>query len=99
MTVILNNSVMGGYGHHMPSASEKFGSNQLTGDYAGVAKALGAYAEKVHGASDVAAAIQRGAAATRDGKPVVLEFITKEEPVYPVAADQFSALSRQPQAV
>ena len=25
ITVILNNSVMGGYGHHMPTASERFG--------------------------------------------------------------------------
>jgi acetolactate synthase-1/2/3 large subunit len=85
MTVILNNSVMGGYGHHMPNASEQFRSNRLSGSYAKVAEGLGAYAERVESAADVRAALERGIAATRDGRPVVLEMITKEEPVYPVA--------------
>src|SRR6266540_2763792 len=86
LTVILNNSVMGGYGHHMPAASERYGSNRLSGDYTAVAKGLGAHAERIDRPGDVVAAIQRGVAATRQGKPVVLEMITKEEPVYPLAA-------------
>ncbi len=86
MTVILNNSCMGGYGHHMPAASERYGSNRLSGDYTAVAKGLGAHAERIDRPGDVVAAIQRGVAATRQGKPVVLEMITKEEPVYPLAA-------------
>jgi acetolactate synthase-1/2/3 large subunit len=85
MTVILNNSVMGGYGHHMTYASEQYGSNRLSGGYARVAEGLGAHAERVEQAEDVRAALQRGIAATRDGRPVVLEMITKEDPVYPVA--------------
>jgi thiamine pyrophosphate-dependent acetolactate synthase large subunit-like protein len=85
MTVILNNSVMGGYGHHMPTASEKYSSNRLSGDYAAVAKGLGAYAERVENPGDVVEAIKRGVQATKDGQPVVLEMITKEEPVYPAA--------------
>jgi acetolactate synthase-1/2/3 large subunit len=86
MTVILNNSVMGGYGHHMPTASERYGANRLSGDYAAVAKGLGAYSERIEQPGDVAAAIQRGISITRDGRPVVFEMITKEEPVYPVAS-------------
>lgn len=86
MTVILNNSVMGGYGHHMPTASEQFRSNQLSGNYAKVAEGLGAHAERVERPGDVRAALERGIAATREGRPAVLEMITKEEPVYPVAA-------------
>lgn len=85
MTVILNNSVMGGYGHHMPNASEHFGSNRLSGNYARVAEGLGAHAERIEDPSSVRAAMERGIAATREGRPVVLEMITKEEPVYPVA--------------
>lgn len=85
MTVILNNSVMGGYGHHMPTASEQFRSNQLSGNYAKVAEGLGAHAERVEHPGDVRAALERGIAATREGRPAVLEMITKEEPVYPVA--------------
>ena len=34
----------------------------------------------------IAPALQRGLAATREGRPVVIEFLTKEEPVYPTAA-------------
>jgi acetolactate synthase-1/2/3 large subunit len=85
MTVLLNNSCMGGYGHHMPNASQAFNSNKLSGDYAGVAKALGAYSEKVERPEDVVGAIKRGIQATQEGRPVLLEMITKEEPVYPAA--------------
>jgi len=86
MTILLNNSCMGGYGHHMPTASSNYNSNKLSGDYAGVAKALGAYSERVERPEDVVGAIQRGIQATQEGRPVLLEMITKEEPVYPAAA-------------
>jgi len=95
MTVILNNSVMGGYGHHMPTASSRFGANKLSGSYAQVAQALGAHAERVERPDDVVAAIQRGVAATREGQPAVLEMITKEDPVYPVAAQLIPEVSAQ----
>jgi len=89
MTVILNNSCMGGYGHHMPNASERYRSNRLSGDYAAVARGLGAHAERVERPEEIVPAIQRGAAATREGRPVVLEMITREEPTYPAAAQVF----------
>jgi thiamine pyrophosphate-dependent acetolactate synthase large subunit-like protein len=95
MTVILNNSVMGGYGHHMPTASERFGANRLSGNYAGVAKALGAHAERVERPDDVVSAIQRGIAATRQGQPAVLEMITKEDPVYPVSTEVLSKVGTE----
>jgi thiamine pyrophosphate-dependent acetolactate synthase large subunit-like protein len=91
MTILLNNARMGGYNHHMPSASERFGSNRLSGHYAGVAAELGAYSERVADPADVAATIGRGIAATRAGRPVVLELITKEEPVFPAAAAVLAA--------
>jgi len=95
MTVVLNNSVMGGYSlHNMPVAAEKFRSNRLSGRYAQVAQALGAYAERVEQAGDVRRALERGIAATRDGQPAVLEMITKEEPVYPVAAEALREAER-----
>jgi acetolactate synthase-1/2/3 large subunit len=95
MTVVLNNSCMGGYGGHMPTASANFRSNRLSGDYAGVAKALGAYSERVENPADVVAAIRRGVKATQDGTPVVLEMITKEEPIYPVAARVIAQVAGQ----
>lgn len=85
LTILLNNSRMGGYGHHMPIASERYGANQLSGNYAQVAAGLGAYSERVERPEEVAAAIQRGIRATQEGQPAMLEMITKEEPVYPGA--------------
>jgi acetolactate synthase-1/2/3 large subunit len=95
MTVILNNSVMGGYGHHMPTASEQFRSNRLSGNYARVAEGLGAHAERVERAEDVRAAMERGITATRDGQPAVLEMITKEDPVYPVATQVLQEAAKE----
>jgi len=83
MTVLLNNSRLGGYSNYMPVASDTYNSNKLTGEYTAVAKGLGAYAEKVERPEDVKGAIERGIQATRDGRPVLLEMITREEPVYP----------------
>jgi acetolactate synthase-1/2/3 large subunit len=93
MTVILNNSVMGGYGHHMPTASERFGANRLSGSYSKVAEGLGAYSERIEQPDDVVSAIRRGIDATRSGRPVVLEMITKEEPIYPVASEMLKAVA------
>ncbi|MBV9600151.1 MAG: thiamine pyrophosphate-requiring protein [Chloroflexi bacterium] len=95
MTVILNNSVMGGYGHHMPSASEQFRSNRLSGNYARVAEGLGARAERVERAEDVRGAMERAIAATRSGQPAVLEMITSEDPVYPVATQVIQEAARE----
>jgi len=87
MTVILNNSVMGGYGHHMPNASDRFAANRLSGNYTKVAEGLGAHAERVEQPGAVRSALERALAATRDGRPAVLEMITKEDPVYPGAVE------------
>ena len=79
LTIILNNSIMTHYHAHMPFASERWGTNRLSGDYAKVADGLGAYSEKVTAPDQIAAAIKRGIAANDEGRPAVLEMITKEE--------------------
>ncbi len=94
LTVLLNNSRMGGYGGHMPAASERYGANRLSGRYAGLAAELGAYSERVEDPGAVAAALGRGIAATREGRPAVLEMITKEEPVYPAAGAVLQEVGR-----
>ncbi|TNE58343.1 MAG: thiamine pyrophosphate-requiring protein [Alphaproteobacteria bacterium] len=85
MTVLLNNGVMGGYGAYMPEAVSNFSSNRVTGDYAGVASALGGYSERVEKPEEVRPALLRGIEETRKGRPVLLEMITREEPVLPMA--------------
>ena len=79
LTVILNNSVMTHYAEHMPYAAEQWGSHKLSGDYTKVAEGLGAYAERVDTPDQIAPAIRNGIAANREGRPAVLEMITKEE--------------------
>jgi acetolactate synthase-1/2/3 large subunit len=85
LTVILNNGRMGGYDHHMPAASERYGSNLLTGEYARVAAGLGAHAERIAEPGEVGAAIRRALEATRDGRPAVLEFMTAQDTSYPMS--------------
>ena len=82
MTIILNNSAMGGYEHNIPISVEKYGTKYLSGDYSGVASALGAYAEKVTDPNEVAPAIKRAIEKVATGQATVLEFITKEFPVF-----------------
>ena len=79
LTVILNNGVMTHYHDHFPYAAERWQSNRLGGDYAKVAEGLGAYAEKVTTPDQLAPAIKRAIAANQEGRPALLEAITKEE--------------------
>ncbi len=79
LTVILNNGVMTHYHEHFPYAAERWQSNRLGGDYAKVAEGLGAYAEKVTTPDQLAPAIKRAIAANKEGRPALLEAMTKEE--------------------
>ncbi len=80
LTVLLNNSCMGNYDRFIPKSSEKYRTRFLSGNYSEVARGLGAYSERIEKPAEVAAAITRGIQATRDGRPALLEFITREEP-------------------
>ena len=79
LTIVLNNGLMGGYGEYMPDAVKAHAANRLTGDYTGVAKALGGYAERVTLAGDLAPAIERCAKSVKAGQAALLEVITCEE--------------------
>ena len=79
LTVVLNNGVMTHYYDHMPFATERWNLNALGGEYAEVARGLGAYGEKVSDPDEIAPAIQRALAANREGQPALLEMKSKEE--------------------
>jgi acetolactate synthase-1/2/3 large subunit len=70
---------MGGYGQWLPIAKERYGVDKLGGNYTGVAQALGGHAERVETPAELVPAFQRAIAATREGKPALVECITKEE--------------------
>ncbi|MBT4863546.1 MAG: hypothetical protein HON53_00305, partial [Planctomycetaceae bacterium] len=79
LTLILNNSAMGNYEKHIPRASERYGTKFLSGNYSEVARGLGAHAERIEQPSEIIPALNRAIDVTREGKPAVLEFITREE--------------------
>jgi thiamine pyrophosphate-dependent acetolactate synthase large subunit-like protein len=79
LTILLNNSALGGYEHHLPIATERYRTKFLSGNYTGVAEALGAYAERVEQPAEVVPAIKRARDITTSGRPAVLEVITREE--------------------
>jgi thiamine pyrophosphate-dependent acetolactate synthase large subunit-like protein len=63
----------------MPISTEKFRSTDISGDYAAMARAFGGYGERVTRPEDIVAAIKRGIQKTKEGVPVLLEFITSKE--------------------
>jgi acetolactate synthase-1/2/3 large subunit len=79
LTVILNNSCLGGYDKHIPVASRLYRTRFISGDYRKVAEGLGAYAERVEQPGDIIPAVHRALMVTAEGRPALLEFITKEE--------------------
>ena len=80
LTVVLNNGVMTKYDSHMPAATERYGSNRLGGNYAAVAAALGAHAERVAAPEELRPALERAKAANRDGRTALVEVMSKVEP-------------------
>ena len=81
ITVIINNGAMGGYEKHMPIAIEKYNSKYTTGNYSEMAASLGAHSERITDPADIAASIKRAVEVSKSNQPVVLEFITREEPI------------------
>ena len=82
-TIIMNNSTMGIYpDSRMPTAVERYNTKELSGDFAGVAQALGAYAEKITDPGEIIPAFRRAQSMNQSGRPALLEFITKEDGVF-----------------
>ena len=79
LTIVLKNSLMGGYTKYHPNAAQHYDIQNLGGDYADMAKALGGYGERISEVSEIKPAIARALAQNAKGIPALLEFITKEE--------------------
>jgi len=78
-SVIINNFTMGGYNKSMPTAMERYGAGNQTGEYADVAKALGAEAVKVEKPEGIAPALKNAQIANKEGKVAVVEIITRQD--------------------
>src|SRR5438876_5016873 len=79
LSILFNNFSMAIELKVMAVATEKYRSTDISGNYADMARAFGGYGERVAEPSEVVPAIKRGIEQTRQGRPALLEFITKKE--------------------
>jgi len=80
LVIVLNNSGMAIYGpDRFPVAQERYGTKNLSGDYAKMAEAMGGYNERVERPVEVAPAIRRAQQVVAAGQPALLEIITATE--------------------
>ena len=80
LSIVINNSAMGIYpDDRFAVANERYGTKYITGDYAKVAEAMGAYNEKVTDPQGIVPAIKRAQKMVASGRPALLEIITREE--------------------
>ncbi|GIH68089.1 thiamine pyrophosphate-requiring protein [Sphaerimonospora thailandensis] len=79
LSIVFNNFTMAMESHVMGLSQRKYGTMDISGDYAAMARAFGGYGERVTDPSEIVPAIRRGIRQTREGTPALLEFITSKE--------------------
>jgi acetolactate synthase-1/2/3 large subunit len=83
LSVLFNNFSMACEIDLLPTATEKYGTTDISGNYAEMAEAFGGYGERVEEPGEIVPAIERGIERTEQGTPALLEFITCKETEYP----------------
>jgi thiamine pyrophosphate-dependent acetolactate synthase large subunit-like protein len=68
--------------HAMEASHERYGTMNILGNYADLARSLGGWSERVEEPSQIAPALQRARKVTADGKAALLEFVTSREIAY-----------------
>ena len=86
-TVVINNLTMGGYDDKMPVAMERYGVGNQSGDYAGVARALGAEATYVDDVAGIGPALESAKRANAEGRVAMIEIRTRQETRFSVYDD------------
>jgi acetolactate synthase I/II/III large subunit len=81
MSILFNNFAMAMEDRQMATSRRKYNSTDISGNYADFGKALGCYTERVTDPGQVAHALVNGINATKEGKPVLLEFITTRDKI------------------
>ena len=80
ITVVLNNSTMAAEVRQMADSHRLYGTRDLGGNYADMARAMGGYAERIEDPNEVSSAFTRARRVTeQEGRAVLLEFITSVE--------------------
>jgi acetolactate synthase-1/2/3 large subunit len=79
LSILFNNFSMACELDIMEYSTERYRSTDISGNYADFAKALGGYGERITEVADIVPALLRGVEKTKQGVPVLLEFITNLE--------------------
>jgi acetolactate synthase-1/2/3 large subunit len=79
LSILFNNFSMAMELPVMPISTEKYRSTDISGNYADMAKAFGGYGERITTPDEIIPAIKRGIQKTKEGIPVLLEFLTAKE--------------------
>ena len=79
LSILLNNASMAIEIPVMPVSQAKYGSTNITGNYADMARSFGCYGERISEPSEITDALKRGIEATERGEPALLEFMTEKE--------------------
>ena len=96
LTVVLKNSTMAIETETLVRSHELYGTRNVGGDYVGVARALGCWAEQVADPNALQDAFRRARAETEDGRAALLELITSEETEF--APRRLARVDAQPKA-
>ena len=79
LSILFNNFSMAIEIPIMPISQAKYGSTNISGNYADMARAFGCYGERISHPGEIVAALKRGIDATESGQPALLEFMTSKE--------------------
>ena len=79
LTIVLNNNFMAAETHSMQASHERYGTMNILGNYADLARSLGGWSERVEEPNQIVPALKRARNITDDGKAALLEFITSRE--------------------
>jgi acetolactate synthase I/II/III large subunit len=82
LTIVLNNNFMAAETHMMHASHERYGTMNILGNYADLARSLGGWSERVEEPAQIVPALQRARKVTDDGHAALLEFITSREISY-----------------
>lgn len=77
ITVLFNNGIMAIESDSLVDAHTDYGANFVGGNYAALAESLGAMGERITQPADFIPALDRAIAATREGRPALLEVMVK----------------------
>jgi acetolactate synthase-1/2/3 large subunit len=77
LSIVLNNSIFGGYANMLPTATQRYNVDRVSGDYTRVAEALGFHAERVEQPAEIKPAIMRAQKVLGTEKPAFIEIMTR----------------------